>query len=442
MNKEQKVYDLVIVGGGVSGTSLLYTLSKYSNLKDICLIEKYDNVGLVNSAANQNSQTLHFGDIETNYTYEKADSVKKFADMVKNYLHAEKSEGKLYSKYSKMVLAVGKDQCAKLRTRYESFKNLFPNLRLIERDEIGKIEPRVLQGRDPNQEIVALQTEDGYTVDFGALSVSFLENAQKINKEAEIKLNTKVIDIVKQDDFYKVITNKGEVLAKVVSVAAGGHSLMFAKRLGLGTHYSILSMAGSFFIGPEVLNGKVYTMQKAKLPFAAIHGDPDVSVKGETRFGPTAKAIFFLERRDKKSFWEYWKTFGLGIKPVLSILNILSDTVILKYLLKNFLYDIPKLGKYFFLKEIKKIVPEIKYNEITYAKGYGGTRPQTINNETKKLELGESKLIGDNIIFNITPSPGASTCLGNSLLDSKKIMEYFDNKFQFDEQKFNEDLAD
>ena len=37
---------------------------------------------------------------------------------------------------------------------------------MIEEDEIGKIEPRVLEGRDPDQEILALVTEDGYTVDF------------------------------------------------------------------------------------------------------------------------------------------------------------------------------------------------------------------------------------------------------------------------------------
>ena len=72
------------------GTALLYTLSKYTDIKNIGLIEKYSDFGLVNSASTKNSQTLHFGDIETNYSFEKAKSVKRMADMVMKYLENEK----------------------------------------------------------------------------------------------------------------------------------------------------------------------------------------------------------------------------------------------------------------------------------------------------------------------------------------------------------------
>ena len=37
-----------------------------------------------------------------------------------------------------MVLAVGKNQVKELRERYPAFSKLFPNLRMIEKDEIGK----------------------------------------------------------------------------------------------------------------------------------------------------------------------------------------------------------------------------------------------------------------------------------------------------------------
>lgn len=440
MSENNKTRELVIVGGGISGSALLYTATKFTNIKDITLIEKYDDVGKVNSERTQNSQTLHFGDIETNYTVEKAEKVKRYADMVKNYMEAENSEGDIYAKYSKMVLAVGKEQCEKLRKRFEEFKFLFPKLRLIERDEIGKIEPRVIEGRDPNVELVALQTYEGYTVDFGKLSKSFLNKTLELNSNAEVLFNSRVEDIKKDGDIYKVIMKGKTIKAKAVVVTAGGHSLMFAKRLGYGKKYSILSMAGSFYYGPEVLNGKVYTLQKKKLPFAAIHGDPDVAIKGETRFGPTAKAIFQLERRDSRSFWEYWKTFGIGWKPIISILNILKDPIIIKYLLRNTVYDLPLIGKYYFMKQIRNIVPEIKSEEVSYAKGYGGTRPQTINNETRKLELGESKLIGENIIFNITPSPGASTCLGNSFEDLQTVVKFLGEDYKFEKEKFLEEL--
>ena len=443
MNESISSYDVLIVGGGVVGTALLYTLSKYTDIKNVGLIEKYSDFGLVNSASYNNSQTLHFGDIETNYSIDKARSVKRMADMVMKYLENEKkptSGKKIFSKYSKMVLAVGKHQVEELKKRYPPFSELFPKLRMIGREEIGKIEPRVLEGRDPGQEIIALVTEDGYTVDFKRLCHSFVDNALIKNPNLDIHLDTKLLTISKTGDHYKILTNKGELKASVVIIAAGGHSLMIAKSLGYGKNLSVLSMAGSFYTAPKVLNGKVYTIQVPKLPFAAIHGDPEVHSEQVTRFGPTAKPIFQLERHNMSTFPEYWKTFGLGLNPIISLMKIIFDKVLFSYIFMNFLYDLPVVGKRLFIKEVRKIVPSLKLSELRYAKGIGGTRPQIVNNTTRKLEMGEAKLAGDKIIFNITPSPGASTCLGNAYSDTQEIIKFLDNKFRFNKEGFEKDL--
>jgi malate dehydrogenase (quinone) len=443
MNQSESSYDVLIVGGGVTGTALLYALSKYTDIKNVGLIEKYSDFGLVNSASYNNSQTLHFGDIETNYSIEKARNVKWMADMVMRYVETEKASSdnlKLFSKYPKMVLAVGKNQVKELRERYPAFAQLFPHLRMIERVEIGRIEPRVLEGRNPDQEILALVTEDGYTIDFKKLCHSFINNALRKNPVLSINLDTKLLKISKEGDHYLVKTNKGDITAPVVVIAAGGHSLMYAKSLGYGRNLSVLSMAGSFYTAPKVLNGKVYTIQVPKLPFAAIHGDPEVHNDEITRFGPTAKPIFQLERHNWSTFPEYWKTFGVGINPVISLLKIVFDRVLLSYIFVNFLYDLPFIGRRLFIREIRKIVPSIKLEELKFAKGIGGTRPQIVNNTTRKLEMGEAKLTGDNIIFNITPSPGASTCLGNAYSDTSKIIEFFGGRFKFDKEAFEKDL--
>jgi malate dehydrogenase (quinone) len=236
------------------------------------------------------------------------------------------------------------------------------------------------------------------------------------------------------------LTNKGELRASVVIIAAGGHSLMIAKSLGYGKNLAVLSMAGSFYTAPKVLNGKVYTMQVPKLPFAAIHGDPEVHSDQITRFGPTAKPIFQLERHNWSTFFEYWKTFGLGINPIISLFKIIFDKVLFSYIFINILYDLPFIGKRLFIKEVRKIVPSLKLNELKYANGIGGTRPQIVNNTTRKLEMGEAKLTGDKIIFNITPSPGASTCLGNAYSDTSMIMDFLNNKYKFNKEAYEKDL--
>ena len=442
-NNQQDIYDVAIVGGGVCGTSLLYTLSKYTNIDKICLIEKEAEVALINSNKNSNSQTLHFGDIETNYTLEKARKVNQGASLVKNYLLQNDMGQEIYTKYHKMVLAVGQEQTAKLKTRYQEFKQLFPVLRFIDREKIAKIEPLVLVGRPTNEEITALYTEEGYTINFKKLAQSFLDNALTNQAKAiDIMLGTKVTAIAKQDNHYLITANGKTIIAKTVAVTAGAHSLLWAKSLGYGKNYALLSVAGSFYFAKELLKGKVYTVQLKKLPFAAIHGDPEVDNPKITRFGPTAKVLPMLERHNYATILEYFQTAGLSVKAIASFIKILSDLTVLRYIILNLLYDTPAIGKRLFIKQVKKIVPSVQLKDLTFAKGYGGIRPQIVNLNSKSLELGEAKILGENIIFNITPSPGASTCLQNAFDDTTRLVKFLGDHYQFAQEKFIQDLSD
>ncbi|MEM7758837.1 MAG: FAD-dependent oxidoreductase [Cyanobacteria bacterium P01_A01_bin.40] len=435
-------YEVIIIGGGVCGTALLYTLSNYTNVKRIALIEKEADVALINSFTSSNSQTLHFGDIETNYTLAKAEKVNAGATLVKNYLLTKDPQQSIYTKYHKMVLGVGTEQVNKLKARYQEFKTLFPDLRLLEPQEIIAKEPQVFVDRDTEEELIALFTNEGYTIDFKLLAQSFVDRALD-NSEEKIDLlfNTKVKQISRYDELYQIETQSKTLRSPVVIVAAGAHSLLFAKSLGYGLDYALLSVAGSFYFAPGVLKGKVYTVQRQKLPFAAIHGDPEVHDSAIARFGPTAKVLPMLERHNYRSIVEYFQTAGLSLRAILSFAKILSDPIIFKYIILNFLYDLPFVGKRLFIKEVQKIIPSIKLSDLTYAKRYGGVRPQVVNLNTKKLEMGEAKIIGDNIIFNITPSPGASTCLQNALDDTERIIDFLGGDYQFQRQQFLADLA-
>ncbi len=51
-------------------------------------------------------------------------------------------------------------------------------------------------------------------------------------------------------------------------------------------------------------------------------------------------------------------------------------------------------------------------------------------------------MLGEGIIFNITPSPGASTCLGNAFEDTSKLMEFLSGRFTFDRVQFEKDLVE
>ena len=440
---DKDIYDVAIVGGGVCGTALLYTLSTYTNVGKVALIEKNAEVALVNSKQTSNSQTLHFGDIETNYSLEKATKVNRAASMVKRYVLAHDPEQSWYTKYHKMVLAVGEEEADFLRVRYEDFKELFPDLSLIKRSEIAEVEPNVVAGRDEDVELLALSTPDGYAIDYQALSQSFVDRSlqQVEDKSIDLLMDARVRSITEQDGHYILDVDGKEITARTVAVTSGAHSLLFAKRLGYGQDYALLSAAGSFYFAPASLKGKVYMVQMARLPFAAIHGDPEVQDASKTRFGPTAKVLPMLERHRYGTVLEYFKTAGLSWDAFLSFFNILSDLTILWYMIMNFIYDIPVIGKLFFIRKVRKIVPAMRLSDLSFAKGYGGVRPQIVNLKSRRMELGQAKIEGRNILFNITPSPGASTCLKSAEDDAKKLVSFLGTNYRFDQERFSQDLG-
>ncbi len=444
LNTTKQPYDVTIIGAGASGAALLYTLATYTNIENIALVEKYSKPGQVNSKATNNSQTLHVGDIETNYSLEKVKDVHPASMMVAHYAHMlpETERNIFLFPTTKMVLAVGAHEVAILEKRYADLKPLFPDLQKLDRAGIASVEPAVVQGRDASVPLLALYTTTGYAVDFEKLAMSLINNAVKNNTNIDTLFEHNVVKIVKNKTGYKLIMKDGtNIETKILVVDADSYSLLLAQQLGYGKEFSLIPIAGSFYFSKQVLNGKVYTVQEPKLPFAAVHGDPDVNVPGQTRWGPTARFHPVLEARNFSTMKDFFKSSGLARgKTWLSFFKILLDPIRFKYLLENMLYELPYIGTRMFIKNVRKIVPTITAHDVTMAKGYGGMRLQRVNTNTKEMLLGEGKIIGDNAIFNMTPSPGASVCLFNAMRDAETIVGFMGELTHFDSINMRKDL--
>ena len=421
-NKQQ---DVIIIGGGISGSALLYLLARYTDLKSLTLLEKCNGIAVLNSHGRNNSQTLHCGDIETNYTLEKALKVKAGASMVINYARQLPSSEHILFKYSKMVLGVGEQECDHLAERFKVFSSHYDKMQLWDADGISRIEPNVVWGR--NERIAALGVTDDYSaVNFQALADSFIAQARSTDvKSVNVHINTRVSQIRQVDNGFELFTNKGTLRSRFVVVSAGGHSLLFAQRMGYGKEYACLPVAGSFYYAPDVLRGKVYTVQNEKLPFAAIHGDPDLLVRGKTRFGPTALVLPMLERHNYSTVHEFFSVTRPGLAVMKVMWDLFKVKDIRRYMLKNMLFELPYIRQRLFLKDARKIVPTLQLQDLTFAKKIGGIRPVMIDKINRKLHLGEAKINPDNgIIFNMTPSPGATSCLQNAEQDMRYIVEF------------------
>lgn len=435
-------YDVLVIGAGASGSALAYTLARYTDIRKIALVEKYSDAGNVNSKSSNNSQTLHVGDIETNYTIEKAAKVKNAAMMIPAYagmLSKEERDTFLFP-VQKMVLGVGHAEVEYLRNRFEELRQLFPDLRFLNKKGIAEVEPLVAKGRA--EDIAALYSEAGYAVDFQALAQSFIRQTHKENRGVDVFYDTQILHIEKRPEGYRLTSRDGSVFTTdVLVVNADAYSLKFAKELGYGHEFSLIPIAGTFYFSDAKLRGKVYTIQDPSLPFAAVHGDPDVRVAHMTRWGPTARLLPVLESGNIRTMLDYFLSAGLfRTQTITSFIVILSEWKKLGFLLKNTLYEVPYLGTWLFAKNVRKIVPTISSKELHRAHGFGGMRLQRVDIRTNELQLGEGKIIGENSIFNMTPSPGASVALYNASEDTKRIVAFFDGKFTFDESKLKKEL--
>ena len=299
----------------------------------------------------------------------------------------------------------------------------------------------MVNGQMRDEPCVALAVRDEYSaVDFHRLAQTFVSESKKcVDKNLQLHLNSHVEDIIEQGGIFSIVTQDKVIKAKTVVVSAGGHSLLLAQQMGYGLEFSCLPVAGSFYFTPPLLNGKVYTVQNDKLPFAAVHGDPDVLVEGKTRFGPTALLLPMLERYNSKTFVEFLKVLKLDRRVFKVFWDLFKVSDIRNYIFKNFLFEVPGLRRWLFMKDARKIVPSLQLEDVSFAKGFGGVRPQLIDKKSSKLMLGEAKINpGTGIVFNMTPSPGATSCLENAEIDMRLVASRLGANI--DEDKLNRRL--
>ena len=203
-------YDVVIIGGGVIGSSIARALSKYECRT--VLLEKEEDVCSGTSKAN--SAIVHAG-------YDaKTGSLKAKLNVKGNAMMGDLSKELDFDfkRNSSLVLCFAEEDLPALQALYErGVANGVPDISILTGDEVRKMEPNV-----SGEVVAALYAPTGGIVCPFGLTIALAENA--CDNGVEFVFNTKAEKVEKTTEGYRVITNNGVFETKYVVNAAGLYS--------------------------------------------------------------------------------------------------------------------------------------------------------------------------------------------------------------------------
>jgi glycerol-3-phosphate dehydrogenase len=289
--------DLIIIGAGICGSSLLYDLSRY-NISTL-LLEKENDVSLGTTKAN--SAIVHAG-------YDPEPETKMAGYNVKGNALIEQLSKDLDVPYKKIgSLVVGFDETDRKsieKLLAKGQQNGVPNLRIIEKEELFKLEPNLSKDA-----LCALYAPSAGIVSPWELAIAQAECA--VRSGAEIEFNIEVQSIKKENDYFKVTTNQGERKAKFVINAAGVNSDLISQMVE-PKFFTITPKSGEYFLldttESGVVNMTVFpcpsALGKGILVSPTIHGNvivgPDSKTVERNYLGCTAKGLDSIRQGAKR----------------------------------------------------------------------------------------------------------------------------------------------
>lgn len=206
-------YDVVVVGGGVTGCAVARELSRYE--LNCCLMERAEDVCSGTSKAN--SAIVHAG-------YDAVPgSLKAKFNVQGNAMMGPLSEELDFEfrRNGSMVLCFAEEDRPGLDALYDKgVANGVPDLRIISGDEARAMEPNL-----SDQVVAALYAPTGGIVCPFGLTIALAENA--CDNGVEFKLNTEVLEVSAVEGGYLLKTNQGDFTSRFVVNAAGVYTDVF-----------------------------------------------------------------------------------------------------------------------------------------------------------------------------------------------------------------------
>jgi L-2-hydroxyglutarate oxidase len=393
-------FDLIIIGGGILGTSISYFLGFLNKTKQIAVIEQSQNVAFHTSGRNT-------GKVHAPYLY-NPERKRMFA---KAAFHGYE----MWEEYARQkdlpfkkdgVIEVSLDEKGtKVLEKYLKWGKQNglqdKDIKLMDKNELKKSEPEI------KCESALYVYKDGST-DYSRLTDSVMQDSK--NNRVNFILNTKVTNIKKIDGKWKItLNNQHEIFADFIINAAGGEAIDIAHKIGIAKKLTDVHFRGEYWKAPKEYNNltktSVYSVPEySDYPFLDPHWI--IRVDGSCEVGPNAVPVF--------SPYGYNKTENVKefIPKMLEMLRSGARKAIFdKQFQELAINEIQSsMSKSAMVNRVKRFLPKINADKIT-EKGTAGIRSSVI--DEKGQFVPDVVLEGDSMSFHILNynSPGATGAL-------------------------------
>ncbi|CAI8372127.1 MAG: L-2-hydroxyglutarate oxidase LhgO [Owenweeksia sp. TMED14] len=392
-----KIFDYIVVGGGIVGASTAYKLRIKFPKATVLVVEKEPQSSLHQTG--RNSGVIHSGLYYTPGSLKAKTCINGYHQLLK-FCYEESID---YEICGKLVVPKNELELKKLESiAKRGLENGLEGIRFVDRSEVKKMEPYILS-------TTALYVPQTGIVDYVGMTKRLIAIA--VESKGSFRTNAKVVDMgtTSSKPFIR-LSNDENVYSEKIIFCAGLQSDRLAKLDGLTEDIQIVPFRGDYYQLKNESRYKVknliYPVPNPDFPFLGVHFTR--MIDGSAECGPNAVFSFSREGYNRTSFnlRDSWSSLSFEGTRRLFATNW-------RFGLKE--YELAFL-KNKYLAELRKIMPNLEASDLV--RGRSGIRAQALDKKGNLVDdfVIKKGQIGIHVLNAPSPAATASLAIADEII--------------------------